>query len=194
MRHVAVGLAAALLLASACTPKDEGGTRDPSITYGNPTPTETAGTPTPTARATPSTEELVRQTQAVYQVAFDEYERLTRAGGADEASPRLKQVMQGTYLDLTTKALREQKATGYRIEGRAATTKSRSAAGTASQGSDPRLTLEVCEDRRGATLIERNGQRAESGFVAGHVFAAQAADGRIKLTSVRTRPAEQCVW
>ncbi|GAB3712745.1 hypothetical protein [Mariniluteicoccus flavus] len=191
MRHVAVGLAAALLLASACTPKDDGGTRDPSITYGNPTPTQTSSTPTPTASPTPSTEELVRQTQAAYKIAFDEFERLSWAGGADEPSPKLKEVAEGVYLEKIMALLRDQKKSGFRIEGKVSVTRVTSAPGYASRDSDPTLTLLICEDRREVTLVERDGKRSSGTLAEGYAYAKRV-NGRVKLVDIRTQDASKC--
>ncbi|WP_460742180.1 hypothetical protein [Mariniluteicoccus endophyticus] len=135
---------------------------------------------------TPSTDDLLSQAQAAYQSAFDEYERLSWAGGADEASAQLREVAAGTYLSELEYVLREQKKRANKVEGKKPSARSRvvSAAST-------RIVLEVCEDRRGSRAKLGDGGVVENTLASGKVYAAPT-DGRIKIIEAEINKVSQC--
>lgn len=184
---VVVGL---LALMSACTPAAPPVSPGPPVQTGLP-----SRTPEPSASAsrTPSQDELVKQAQAAYQVAFDEFERLSREGGADEPSAKMKDVETGLYLEQDMALLRDQKKRGYTVEGKAATAKSRPAPGKVKGDSDPRLTLEICEDRRGSRALYPDGRSGENRLWQGFVYAA-FREGRMRLVDVDTSEVSMCSW
>ena len=149
--------------------------------------------PTPTPSPTPSQEELTKKAQAAYQIAFDEFERLSREGGADKPSAKMLEVEDPGYLDLDMAFLRDQKAAGYRVEGAPARTKSRSVPSAEKSGSDRRLTLQVCEDRRGSSAVYPNGTRERNRLWQGFVYG-KLVDGRVRLVGIETSEVQQCDW
>lgn len=183
---VVVGL---LALMSACTPAAPPVSPGPPVQTGLP-----SRTPEPSASAsrTPSQDELVKQAQAAYQVAFDEFERLSREGGADEPSAKMKDVETGLYLEQDMALLRDQKKRGYTVEGKAATAKSRPAPGKVKGDSDPRLTLEICEDRRGS-FFRIDGNTSEGYPTQGFAFLAIRGQ-RAVLVDVDTAKVSTCGW
>lgn len=149
--------------------------------------------PTPTPSPTPSQEELTKKAQAAYQIAFDEFERLSREGGADKPSAKMLEVEDPGYLDQDMALLRNQKTSGYRVEGRMPTTRSRPAVGASKSGSDERLTLQVCEDRRGEVAVRADGLRIQSKLAEGFVYG-KLVNGKVRLVDVDTKEVSQCAW
>ncbi|TDO93327.1 hypothetical protein [Enemella evansiae] len=174
-----------------CNTSSAGGQPGETST-GTPGPA-TSASATPSASPTPSQEELTKQAQAAYQIAFDEFERLSREGGADQPSAKMLEVEDPGYLDLDMAFLRDQKAVGYRVEGAPATTKSRSVPSAEKSGSDRRLTLQVCEDRRGSSAVYPNGATERNRLWQGFVYG-KLVNGRVKLVDIETSEVQQCDW
>lgn len=189
MRRAPVALCL-LVLFSGCTPERPPVPTLPPVQTGLPT---VAPSPSPSATRTPSQEDLVKQAQAAYEVAFDEFERLSREGGATEPSPKMKDVETGLYLEQDMALLRDQKKRGYKVEGKAAVAKSRPAPGKAKGDADPRLTLEICEDRRGSRVLE-GGRDPDPGRLSHGFVYASPRDARIVLVDVDTSPVDRCDW
>ncbi|OYO19287.1 hypothetical protein CGZ93_12955 [Enemella dayhoffiae] len=136
---------------------------------------------------------MTKQVQAAYQIAFDEFERLSREGGADQPSAKMLEVEEPGYLDQDMAFLRDQKATGYKVVGEPAITRSRSVPSVEKSGSDRRLTLQVCEDRRGSSAVFRDGKTERNRLWQGFVYA-KAFSGRVKLVDIDTSEVERCDW
>ncbi|NNG18972.1 hypothetical protein HJ590_05175 [Naumannella sp. ID2617S] len=136
---------------------------------------------------------MTKQVQAAYQIAFDEFERLSREGGADQPSAKMLEVEEGLYLEQDMALLQDQKKTGYKVEGKPSTSRSRAAAGAVKGDSDPRLTIQVCEDRRGSFSVNPDGRRVEDRLSEGYVYA-KLVNGRVKLVNVDTSEVAQCAW
>lgn len=149
--------------------------------------------PTPTPSPTPSQEELTKKAQAAYQIAFDEYERLARAGGADKPSPKMLEVEEGLYLEQDIALLRYQKEQGVKVEGGPSHSKSRSVPSASKGDSDVRLTLQICEDRRASRAVYRDGRNGQNRLWQGFVYG-KLVDGKVKLTDVDTKEVERCDW
>lgn len=133
--------------------------------------------------------DLLRQAEDAQHAAFAERGRLTSLGRALEPTPELELHASGTYLELAMAGLREQYRDGFRVEGSPATMVT-SAPGESRHGSDPRLTMDVCEDNVAATFS--NGGRLFHGIpYQGKVFAA-IVDGRVKLVDATMQAVESC--
>src|SRR3712207_1938418 len=93
-------------LVAACTPE-----QPPAVTP-TPTPAQTA-TPSPTPSVTPTETDIERRmrldweaAERAYREATSESDRLARIGGVRNASPKLKQVAAGDFLNLAVENLR----------------------------------------------------------------------------------------
>lgn len=181
-------LAAMLLvpLAVACTPD-----RPPSELGVPPPPT--VGTapvsPSPTASPTPSQQELSAQAETAYRTASEELERLMLAGGATEASPTLRSVTAELALSKFAAVLKDQKERGYTVSGRART-HTKPAPGTTSRDYDPRLTIQVCNDRSSMSWTE-DGQEVQGYAVSGWAYG-RVIEGKVMITDVVTEKVERC--
>ncbi len=186
-RSTRTALAALVLLplAAACTPDrpPTGTSVPPPVTSVAPDP------PTPSASPTPSQEELSAQAEKAYRTASEEMERLGRAGGADEASPLLRTVVTERALVKYETLLKDQKRRGYTVTGRG-TTYVLPKPGATSKDYDPRLSLEVCDDRSAVTWSE--GGKTNSGYpVQGWVYG-RVIDGKVMIVDVVTAKVEKC--
>lgn len=133
--------------------------------------------------------DLQRQAEDAQHAAFAERGRLTSLGGALEPTEELKLHASGVYLELVMAGLRDQYRDGFRVEGSPATMVTASP-GESRQGSDARLTMEVCEDNVAATFS--SGGRLFTGIpYQGKVFAA-IVDGRVKLVDATMKAVESC--
>lgn len=178
-------IAGAVLLVAGCTPDAPPSRPVPSPVFS--TPVE------PSASPTPSLEELQKQALAAYEVAFDEYERLSREGGADQPSPKMLEVEHGRYLEQDMLLLRYQKQHGFRVEGGPAKRRARPAAGRGKDSADSRLTLQICEDRRASSAVNPNGNREKNKLWQGFVFVSVIED-RVKLVDADATEVQSCDW
>lgn len=159
---------------------------------GTPGPT-TSASATPSASPTPSQEELTKKAQAAYQIAFDEYERLARAGGADQPSAKMLEVEEGRYLEQDMALLSYQKKEGIKVVGGQTMTRSRPAPSASKGGSDERLTLQICEDRRPSRAVYPDGREGPNRLWQGFAYG-KIVDGKVKLTDIDTKEVQQCDW
>ncbi|NNG19301.1 hypothetical protein HJ590_06855 [Naumannella sp. ID2617S] len=136
---------------------------------------------------------MTKQVQAAYQIAFDEFERLSREGGADQPSAKMLEVEEGLYLEQDLALLRDQKKRKVKVEGGGAVSKSRSAVGASKSGSDSRLSLQICEDRRASQAVYPDGRRGQNRLWQGFVYARMDM-GRAKLIDVDTVEVQRCDW
>lgn len=179
-----------LLAVVGCTAKPASGQPDHAPSSAPPpAPVSLSPTPSPT----PSQEELSRQAQAAYQIAFDEYERLARAGGAEEPSAKMLEVEEGLYLQQDLALLKYQKDQGVKVEGDPSVTKSRPVPSASKGGSDERLTLQICEDRRASRAVYSDGRQGPNRLWQGFVYG-KLVNGTVKLTDVDTKEVQRCDW
>ncbi|GAB3622650.1 hypothetical protein GCM10027418_07320 [Mariniluteicoccus endophyticus] len=179
------GILATAAALAACTPSP-----------AQPTPTPTAtSTPaaTPTTSPTLSAEDLSKQAGQAYETAFAEFERLSRAGGADQPTAKMLEVETDLYLKQDMALLQNQRATKFKVQGTPSTAKWRPATDQAKNGSDQRLTIQICEDRRGSAAVYADGRREESTLAQGYAYA-KIIDGKVKLVDVDTKKVERCDW
>lgn len=174
-----------LPLAAACTPD-----RPPSGTSVPPPVASVApSTPSPTASPTPSQLELSAQAEKAYRTASEEMERLGRAGGASEATPLLRSVVAERALVKYETLLKDQKRRGYTVSGRG-TIHTAPKPGATSRDYDPRLSLQVCDDRSAITWSE--GGKTNSGYPVQGWAYSRIIDGKVMVVDVETSKVEKC--
>ena len=139
-------------LVAACTPD-----QPPAVT---PTPTPSV-TPSPTRSATPTETDIERRmrldweaAEKAYRSAISEGDRLARQGGTSKATPALKTVATGDFLDLQLLNLRLLKSRGWRFEGGVTILAVRRGGGWHST----ELNLLSCEDNSSWKVIDRRGR------------------------------------
>lgn len=133
--------------------------------------------------------ELQRQAEDAQHAAFNERARLTGRGGALEPTDELRLHADGVYLELVMAGLREQYHDGFRVEG-SPTTMATAAPGESRNGSDPRLTMDVCEDNVATTFSE--GGRLFNGIPYQGKVYAKVIDGRVKLVDATMKAVDSC--
>jgi hypothetical protein len=180
LRAAAAAVVACLLPLAACTDGSGGG----------PSPS-----PTPTYQPSRPETSLERQTRLDFEAAeksyrafIAEYNRLARAGGAKNATPKMKEYAAGPFLDFYVDLLRSMKERqvrntsgvqiGYVRRGGYGTTE---------------LTLEVCEDGSENKVVGKNGEQISTGQIGLRSIYAKKVDGRWKAWDGDERgPAQSC--
>jgi hypothetical protein len=139
-------------LVAACTPN-----QPPASTS---TPPDTA-TASPTGSATPTETDIERQmrldweaAEKAYRSAISEGDRLAREGGASKATPTLRAVSTGEFLELQLLNLRVLKSRGWRFEGGVTIISVRRDGGWHST----ELNLLSCEDNSSWRVFDRHGR------------------------------------
>ena len=136
-------------LAAACTPD-----QPPTVT---PTPT---ATPSATPSATPTETDIERQmrldweaAEKAYRLSIAEVNRLARQGET-EASPTLKRVSSGAYLEVQLSSLGGIKSRGWRLKGEI------TVVGVARMGgwNATSLDLVACEDNSTWRVFDRRNR------------------------------------
>ncbi|WP_432559968.1 hypothetical protein [Granulicoccus sp. GXG6511] len=187
MKKLAAGLVAVLALAmSACVDAPQ---RPIETVTPVPLPGDTVEPPA-TASRTPSQEELSAQAEQAYRAFFNEWKRLEFLGGADEPTPTLLENGAGKYLEGVMLFLRDQKSTGYVVQGEMPTATVVPRPGEAELGSDPRLTLAVCEDSRSSWHTDSRGRH--EGTLSQGLAYVNIVDGRMKVVWANTEVVQAC--
>ena len=139
-------------LVAACTPD-----QPPAVT---PTPTP-AATPSPTPSATPTETDIERQmrldwqaAEKAYRTAVAEGDRLARKGGVTKATPELRAVSTGEFLDLQLISLNLLKSRKWQFQGSVTIFSVKRAGGWS------RATLELlaCEDNSTWRILDQGGR------------------------------------
>lgn len=188
-RRVSSLILAAALALSACN----GGEQPIETVTPTPVPPPTASESTPTPpSATPSLsqEELSAQAEQAYRAFFAEWVRLQRLGGTETATTAMTQNAAGAYLEAVLMLLKEQQDQGVKAGGPPPELTVTPAPGSGAEGSDPRLTLNVCEDNSRGWYEDESG-RYEGGIAEGTVYL-QFLDGRPKVVFGETESVQSC--
>jgi hypothetical protein len=145
---------------------------------GDPSPT-----PTPTVRSSPPETGLERQqrldfaaAEKSYRAFMAEYNRLARAGGANQATPVMKQNAAGPFLAFYVDALHEQERLGQRY-----TTGVEVGYVKTGTYAPEQLALEICEDGSKNKVIDKNGKVVSSGQILVRSAYAKPVEGRWKM-------------
>lgn len=190
-------LAVSLLvpLAAACTPKQPPSTTGvppPATSQAPSSPTPNASptpTPSPSPSPTPSQQDLSAQAEKAYRTASGEFERLAREGGTSEASPVLRSVAAERALLKYVALLNNQKERRYTVTG-TGQIHTKPQPGSVSYDSDPRLSLQVCDDRSAVRWTE-GGQTMPGYPVQGWAYG-RLIDGKVMIVDVETSRVERC--
>ena len=183
MKKLYAGLLVVLALV-ACTPTGSG-------VESSPTPIVVPeGTPSPAVSSTPSQEELSAEAERVYRTFFNEWIRLEREGGADEPTQILVENGAEGYLEGVSLMLKEQRQRGETAGGPLPIVTVKPDPGMSAEGSDPRLTLAVCEDHSAGWYRDEDGQRLGL-LLQGRVFLKEI-DAQFRVVWARTKEVQKC--
>jgi hypothetical protein len=139
--------------------------------------------PVPTIQPSPPETSLERQrrldfaaAEESYRAFMAEYNRLARAGGANQPTPVMKQNAAGPFLTFYVDALRQQKRLGQRY-----TTGVKIGYVKTGAYSPEQLALEICEDGSKNKVINKEGKVVSSGQILVRTAYAKPVEGRWKM-------------
>jgi hypothetical protein len=174
-----VGVAAlvSVLAFAGCTPD--------AVAPPPPPPSPVSQSPTETARERQERLDYAAAEKA-YRTFRAEYNRVLRAGGAEEPTKVMKATAQGQYLRAFTEVIRAYKSLGNRDTGPERIRYVRYGGYTPDE-----VVLEVCEDSRGIRTL-RPGSKPGRGEVRTAVLRVRHSDDGWRVSSGTGRKVDAC--
>lgn len=166
--------ALAVVLVAGCAPADPAGQPTYSCTP------EVGGTPYPCYKVQRDElnklDALYAEAEAVYRKYLAEDERISRAGGVDEATPVMLETLSGTALAQSLEGYRSLKQDHTRIEGgamRLAWVQRRPEKLVGGMA----VAIQVCVDGSSARLVQAESKAVSIGYLSGELQLAR--DGAV---------------
>lgn len=130
------------------------------------------------------------EAKRVYEEFLAERNRLSQLGGADEPSPRMRELAQEPYLTDYVAYLHQQKASGTRSEGQVLASKFKADRSRTQPGAA--FTLSLCEDGTKTHAWSSTGEDLGTGKALNIVVFFVEREGSLKLSDWDSERTSTC--